>query len=127
MNNLNKQIIAVVGEKGGDPVIESLDFETFSARIGGRPQRLRIDAQTAVFYNAERQTATPHDPQTLVGTIVLCGINGNGSPVSLSTVRQVVKHLKLFKKSRTVQPPDPTQLSLFEADGEEVTGEEDRG
>ena len=96
-------IIAVVGERGTATELRVITIDELTALVGGKLRGHELDPKTAVFYDGEKQTAVTIKPQTLSGTLVLCGQDSNGNPVSLKTDKQVTKYAKIFRKVRAVK------------------------
>jgi len=90
-------ILAAIGKRGTEATFTTTDFAALAARIGGTVRGYRLDQSTAVYYSAEAQTATLLDEYALEGVLVLCGVDRDGNPVSLSTLKQANKYGKVFK------------------------------
>ena len=102
-NSTTTALVAAVGMRGTEATLTTVtDFADLSAKIGGTVRGSLLDkgTGTAVFYASEKQTATLLDPYDLQGFLVLCGIDKDGNPCSLATVKQINKFSKVFKASR---------------------------
>jgi hypothetical protein len=88
--------------------------DTLTAQIGGNVTGISLDKGTAVYFNRDAQTATLLDACDLQGTLALCGVDRDGNPMSLATIKQVVKHSKVFRNPRAASTlePDPNQTTI---------------
>jgi hypothetical protein len=108
-NSTTTAILAATGTRGTEATLTvATDFDSLAAQIGGTVKGSLLDkgTGTAVFFDSEKQTATLLDPYALQGFLVLCGIDKDGNPISLATVKQVNKFSRVFKATRntTAEP-----------------------
>lgn len=93
------QFIAAIGERGTVATLALTNIDSLSARVGGNVNAIRLDKQTAIFFNSGKQTETMLDPCNLNGTLALCAVDRDGKPTNTLTAKQVAKYSKLFRRS----------------------------
>ena len=100
-------LVAAIGARGTDAALTVTSFESIKAQIGGTVRGYRLDQSTAIYYSTEKQTKTLLDPQSLAGTLALCGLDQKGNPASLTTLKQIKKHGKVFKATAENSDTEP--------------------